>query len=165
MEAYLKGKKPKLWLLVCLHCVSCASCLPLYMRQRAFNNPSIAFLMNSSLSELSSYVQRPDALSPVMQDKADADLAKERAEGQAKVQSVEARLKSLEEQNRLLHTQLAGSAEDVDGRQGGAPAAQACVAPSAAQPAMACTTDMPIAWECCDKRAHHFMRTWQCAHQ
>ena len=77
-----------------------------------------------------------------MQDKAEADLAKERAEGEAKVQSVEARLKSLEEQNRLLHTQLAGSAENAEGSQGGAPAAQACVAPSAAQPAMACTTEM-----------------------
>ena len=99
-----------------------------------------------------------------MQDKAEAALAKERAEGEAKVQSVEARLKSLEEQNRLLHTQLAGSAESVEGSQGGAPAAQGCVAPSAAQPAMACSTEMPIGWEFCNRMAYHFMRTWQCAH-
>ena len=80
-----------------------------------------------------------------MQDKAEADLAKEHAEGEAKLQSVEARLKSLEEQNRLLHTQLAGSAESVEG-QGGALAAQACLVPAAAQQTMACTKRMRVAW-------------------
>ena len=85
--------------------------------------------MRSSLCELMTYAQKIDALYPVMQDKAEADLAKERAEGEAKLQSVEARLKSLEEQNRLLHTQLAGSVENAEGSQGGLPAAEACLVP------------------------------------
>lgn len=53
-----------------------------------------------------------------LQDQAEAALAREQAECEAKVQAAEARLKTVEEQNNLLHTQLAASAEQADVAEG-----------------------------------------------
>ncbi len=53
-----------------------------------------------------------------LQDQAEAALAREQAECEAKVQAAEARLKTVEEQNNLLHTQLAASAEQADAAEG-----------------------------------------------
>ena len=53
-----------------------------------------------------------------LQDQAEAALARAQAEGEAKVQAAEARLKTVEEQNNLLHTQLAASAEQADAAEG-----------------------------------------------
>ena len=53
-----------------------------------------------------------------MQDQAEAALARERAECEAKVQAAEARLKTVEEQNKLLHDQLTASAGSQEAGKG-----------------------------------------------
>ena len=52
------------------------------------------------------------------QDQAEAALAREQAEWEAKVQAAEARQKAVEEQNNLLHAQLASSAGQPNGEEG-----------------------------------------------
>lgn len=52
------------------------------------------------------------------QDQAEAALARERADCEAKVASIEARMKTVEEENRVLHTQLTSSAESPGAGQG-----------------------------------------------
>ena len=53
-----------------------------------------------------------------MQDQAEAALAREHAECEAKVQATEARLKTMEEQNKLLHDQLTASAGSQEAGKG-----------------------------------------------
>ncbi len=74
-----------------------------------------------------------DGLLVAAQDQADAALAREHAECEAKVQAVESRLKAVEEQNKLLHTQVAASAESAEAQPGGLTIPEGCRASNADQ--------------------------------